>query len=179
MEEIQVGIVMGSELDLPTMEKAAEVLDHFGVSYFMTVASAHRTPERVKGLVLRGEQEGWKAIIAGAGMAAHLAGFVAAHTVIPVIGVPLASSDLNGLDSLLSTVQMPGGIPVATMALGSAGAKNAGLFAIQIMATADSNLRDRLREYREQQTESVEETASRIEARSGRKTVSMSNHDVT
>lgn len=165
MEEIQVGIVMGSELDLPTMEKAAEVLDHFGVSYFMTVASAHRTPERVRGLVLRGEQEGWKAIIAGAGMAAHLAGFVAAHTVIPVIGVPLASSALNGLDSLLSTVQMPGGVPVATMALGSAGAKNAGLLAVQIMATADSNLRERLRDYKKQQTESVEETAFRVEAR--------------
>lgn len=167
MKEIQVGIVMGSELDLPAMEKAAEILDYFGVPYLMTVASAHRTPERVKELVLRGEQEGWKAIIAGAGMAAHLAGFVAAHTVIPVIGVPLASSDLNGLDSLLSTVQMPGGVPVATMALGSAGAKNAGLLAVQIMAIADSNLRERLREYRKQQRKSVEETASRLEARSG------------
>jgi phosphoribosylaminoimidazole carboxylase PurE protein len=162
---IQVGIVMGSDLDFPTMEKAAEVLDCFQVPYFMTVASAHRTPERVKGLVLRGEQEGWKVIIAGAGMAAHLAGFVAAHTVIPVIGVPLASSDLNGLDALLSTVQMPGGVPVATMGLGSAGAKNAGLLAVQIIATADFALRERLRDYREQQSRLVEEAGSRVEAR--------------
>jgi phosphoribosylaminoimidazole carboxylase PurE protein len=164
MDKVQVGIVMGSDSDASIMGKAAEILDYFGVGYFMTVASAHRTPDRVKDLVRRAEDEGWKSIIAGAGMAAHLAGFLAAHTVIPIIGVPLASSDLNGLDALLSTVQMPGGVPVATMAIGTAGAKNAGLLAVQIIATADPSLRQKLREYREKEALSVKENASRLES---------------
>lgn len=154
---------MGSDSDLPVMEKAAGILKEFGVPYFMTVASAHRTPEKVMSLARRAEEEEWKVLIAGAGMAAHLAGFLAAHTVIPVIGVPMDSSPLKGLDALLSTVQMPGGVPVATMGLGSAGAKNAGLLAVHILAAFDPSLRAKLRDYREKQRRLLEEKASKIE----------------
>jgi phosphoribosylaminoimidazole carboxylase PurE protein len=163
MTQVQVGILMGSDTDLPVMEKAAEVLKEFGVPYFMTVASAHRTPERVASIARRAEQERWKLIIAGAGMAAHLAGFLAAHTVIPVIGVPMDASPLRGLDALLSTVQMPAGIPVATMGLGRAGATNAGLLAVQILATFDDGLREKLRNYRAQQAKMLEDKASKVE----------------
>ncbi|MBM3301467.1 MAG: AIR carboxylase family protein, partial [Deltaproteobacteria bacterium] len=109
--------------------------------------------------------EGWQVIIAAAGMAAHLAGFLAAHTIVPVIGVPMDSSALHGLDALLSTVQMPGGVPVATMGLGAAGAKNAGLLAVQILATADDSLKEKLRQYRKEQRESVEKKAREIESK--------------
>ncbi len=163
-ENIQVGIVMGSDSDLPTMKKAAEVLDHFGIPYFMTVASAHRTPDRVVNVALRAEEEGWKVIIAGAGMAAHLAGFLAAHTLVPIIGVPMDSSPLHGMDALLSTVQMPGGVPVAAMGLGTAGAKNAGLLAVHILACFDSSLREKLRQYRLEQAKIVEEMAAGVGA---------------
>ena len=163
MDRIQVGIVMGSDSDLSTMSKSADILKQFGVSYYLTVASAHRTPDRVMAIAKRADEEGWKVIIAGAGMAAHLAGFFAAHTVIPVIGVPMSSSALNGLDALLSTVQMPGGVAVATMGLGSAGAKNAGLLAVQILATSDSTLKVKLLEYREQQRQAVMEKANMME----------------
>ncbi len=129
----------------------------------MTVASAHRTPERVAGLAKQAEQEGWKLIIAGAGMAAHLAGFLAAHTVVPIIGVPMDSSSLGGLDALLSTVQMPGGVPVASMGIGSAGAKNAGLWAVQILAAFDPDLREKLRVFREGQRKIIEEKAAQVE----------------
>lgn len=167
MENIQVGIVMGSDSDLAVMEEAAQILSEFGVAYFMTVASAHRTPEKVAALARRAEEEGWKALIAGAGMAAHLAGFLAAQTLVPVIGVPMDTSPLRGLDALLSTVQMPGGVPVATMALGSAGAKNAGLMAVHILAAFDPELRGRLREYRERQKVALETRAARVEAGGG------------
>ena len=160
MDDIQVGILMGSDSDLPKMKKAAEILSEFGVPYYMTVASAHRTPERVSEIARRAEKEGWKVIIAGAGMAAHLAGFLAAHTVTPIIGVPMDSSSLGGIDSLLSTVQMPGGIPVACMGLGSSGAKNAGLFAVEILASFDADLRQKLIEYRLEQKRLIEEKAS-------------------
>jgi phosphoribosylaminoimidazole carboxylase PurE protein len=163
MSTIQVGILMGSDSDLQVMEKAAEILERFGVPYFMTVASAHRTPEKVVGLARRAEQEDWKVLIAGAGMAAHLAGFLAAHTVLPVIGVPMASSPLSGLDALLSTVQMPGGVPVASMALGAAGAKNAALFAVQILAASDPALQQKLRQYRQEQREAIEKKAASVE----------------
>jgi phosphoribosylaminoimidazole carboxylase PurE protein len=163
MGTIKVGIVMGSDSDLPVMEKAAEILERFGVPYFMTVASAHRTPEKVLGLARRAEQEDWKVLIAGAGMAAHLAGFLAAHTILPVIGVPMASSPLGGIDALLSTVQMPGGVPVASMALGAAGAKNAALFAVQILAASDSALQQKLRKYRDEQREAIEKKAASVE----------------
>jgi phosphoribosylaminoimidazole carboxylase PurE protein len=163
MKDIQVGIVMGSDSDLPVMKKAAEILEQFNVPYFMTVASAHRTPKRVAELAERAEREGWKVLIAAAGMAAHLAGFLAAHTVIPIIGVPMDSSSLKGLDALLSTVQMPGGVPVACMSLGSAGAKNAGLLAVQILACFDDSLRKKVRKYRKEQAKEVEKKASRVE----------------
>lgn len=166
MSNIKVGILMGSDSDLPVMQKAADVLADFGVGYFMTVASAHRTPERVAALARRAEQEDWKVWIAGAGMAAHLAGFLAAHTVLPVIGVPMDSSSLRGLDALLSTVQMPGGVPVATMGLGSAGAKNAGLFAVEILALSDPGLKEKLKEYREEQKRIIERKAVQVETAS-------------
>jgi phosphoribosylaminoimidazole carboxylase PurE protein len=163
MAGVQVGIIMGSDSDLKTMEKAAEVLKEFGIPYYLTVASAHRTPERVAEIARRAEKENWKMLIAGAGMAAHLAGVLAAHTVIPVVGVPIDSSSLNGLDALLSTVQMPGGIPVATMGIGAAGAKNAGLFAAKVLATHDADLRKKLNAYREKMAQDLNEKASRIE----------------
>jgi phosphoribosylaminoimidazole carboxylase PurE protein len=166
MGSIKVGILMGSDSDLPVMQKAADVLTDFGVGYFMTVASAHRTPERVTALARRAEQEDWKIWIAGAGMAAHLAGFLAAHTVLPVIGVPMDLSSLRGLDALLSTVQMPGGVPVATMGLGSAGAKNAGLFAVEILALSDPGLKEKLKEYREEQKRIIERKAVQVETAS-------------
>jgi phosphoribosylaminoimidazole carboxylase PurE protein len=164
MKRIQVGILMGSDSDLPVMEKTTEILERFEIPYFVTVASAHRTPDRVADLAQRAEAEGWKLIIAGAGMAAHLAGFIAAHTVVPVIGVPMDSSALNGLDALLSTVQMPGGIPVATMGLGAAGAKNAGLMAVAILAAFDSDLQEKLREYRQEQKRNIEKKAAKVES---------------
>jgi phosphoribosylaminoimidazole carboxylase PurE protein len=165
MTNIQVGIVMGSDSDLPVMQKAADVLREFGIESFMTVASAHRTPERVAKFAQRAEQDGWKLIIAGAGMAAHLAGFLAAHTVVPVIGVPMDSSSLGGLDALLATVQMPGGVPVASMGIGSAGAKNAGLWAVQILASFDPELREKLKVYRDKQRAIIEEKAEKVENR--------------
>lgn len=168
MGNIQVAIIMGSESDLPEMQKAADILVKFGVNYFMTVASAHRTPERVIGLTKRAEEENWKIFIAGAGMAAHLAGFIAAHTIKPVIGVPMDSSALKGLDSLLSTVQMPGGVPVATMGLGSAGAKNAALLAIEILALNDDSLKSKLLDYRKEQAQIIQEKAMEVEKSSNR-----------
>jgi phosphoribosylaminoimidazole carboxylase PurE protein len=164
MDNIQVGILMGSESDLPKMKKAAEILDAFGVRYFMTVASAHRTPERVMEIAKRAEREEWKVLIAGAGMAAHLAGFLAAHTVLPIIGVPMDSSPLRGIDALLSTVQMPGGVPVASMGLGSIGAKNAGLFVVEMLACFDKDLRRKLIEYRAEQKKLIEEKAATVES---------------
>ncbi len=143
-----VGILMGSDSDLPTMHEVAEVLDAFGVPYEMHVASAHRTPERVRRYARGAERRGLRLLIAGAGSAAHLAGVLAAHVTLPVIGIPMESGALNGLDALLSTVQMPGGIPVATVAIGRAGARNAGLLAVQILALSDPGLRRKLREHR-------------------------------
>lgn len=164
MNSVKVGILMGSDSDAPVMRKAAEILDRFGVPYFITVASAHRTPDKVAAIAKRAEAEGWKVLIAGAGMAAHLAGFLAAHTVVPVIGVPMDASPLKGLDALLATVQMPGGIPVATMGIGSAGAKNAGLMAVHILAAFDPDMRERLKAYRMEQRSQLEEKAARVEA---------------
>ncbi len=163
MKKVQVGIVMGSDSDLPTMQKAEEILKLFGIPYFITVASAHRTPDKVAGIARRAEEEDWKVLIAGAGMAAHLAGVLASQTVVPIIGVPMDSSKLGGLDALLSTVQMPGGVPVATMGLGTAGAKNAGLMAVHILAAFDSGLRKKLKKYREDQRKELEEKAARME----------------
>lgn len=159
-----VGILMGSDSDLPVMEEAAKALKSFGIPYEMTVSSAHRTPERTARYAKSAEKRGIRVLIAGAGSAAHLAGFIAANTTIPVIGVPIDSSSLKGLDALLSTVQMPGGVPVASMAIGPAGAKNAGIFAAQILSTADEGLRARLKAHRKEQAKAVEEKAKRLKA---------------
>ncbi len=163
-DKIKVGILMGSDSDLEVMSKAAQLLKQFGVPYYMTVASAHRTPDKVVEIARRAEQEEWKVIIAGAGMAAHLAGFLAAYTVLPIIGVPMGSSSLSGLDALLSTVQMPGGVPVASMGIGTAGARNAALFAIEMLATYDPALQKKLRDYRAEQRALIEEKARFVES---------------
>lgn len=146
---------MGSKSDSETMSAATDILEEFNVPYEVMVLSAHRTPDETREYVLGLEDRGTEAIIAGAGFAAHLAGVVASHTVLPVIGVPLPGSALNGVDSLYSTVQMPGGIPVATMTIGKAGAKNAGLFAVQILSRKDPELVARLKEYRVRMKEQV------------------------
>jgi phosphoribosylaminoimidazole carboxylase PurE protein len=157
-----VGILMGSDSDLPVMQEAAAMLQEFGIEYEITIASAHRTPKKVLEYSQGAEKRGIKVIIAGAGWAAHLAGVIAAHTTLPVIGVPIDSSPLKGIDALLSTVQMPGGIPVATMALGKGGAKNAGIFAAQIIASSDVKIANRLKVYRVEMEREVEEKAKRL-----------------
>ncbi len=149
---------MGSRNDWPTLKPAAEALEALGVSYEARVISAHRTPERHHAYVHSAEARGIEVLICGAGYAAHLAGVTAALTPLPVLGVPLSSSDLNGLDALLATVQMPGGVPVATFGIGSAGAKNAGLFAGAILAASDAKVRKALEAYRRAQTEAVPES---------------------
>ena len=159
----QVGIVMGSDSDLPVMEGAVAMLKKFGVPFEMTVASAHRTPERAAQFASTAAERGIKVIIAGAGHAAHLAGAMAAQTSLPVIGVPIDSSSLQGLDALLSTVQMPPGIPVATVAVGKPGAKNAGILAVQILAVSNSELAALLTEYKQQMAAEVERKAKRLE----------------
>jgi 5-(carboxyamino)imidazole ribonucleotide mutase len=149
-------LIMGSDSDLPVMQEAADVLGTFGVTYEMRISSAHRSPARTMNLASEAANRGIKIIIAGAGMAAHLAGVVAAKTTLPVIGVPMPGGALNGVDALYSTVQMPAGIPVATMAIGKAGAKNAGLFAIQILALGDERLSMALKDYRKEMDSEVE-----------------------
>lgn len=148
---------MGSDSDLPVMQAACDVLKQFGVDYEVRVTSAHRTPEDTKAYVQDAEGRGCAVFIAGAGMAAHLAGAVAAQTLRPVIGVPIDAGPLNGMDALLSTAQMPGGIPVATVAIGKAGAKNAGYLAAQIIAVSDGALRDKLVQERKDNAESIRE----------------------
>lgn len=157
-----VGILMGSDSDLPIMEEAVKVLKGFGIPYEVIVSSAHRTPGKTSKYARNAEKRGIRVIIAGAGSAAHLAGFIAAETTLPVIGVPIDSSSLNGLDSLLSIVQMPGGVPVASMAIGKAGAKNAGIFAAQILSTADERLRAALKDYKKELARQVEEKAKKL-----------------
>ena len=159
MEKPIVGIVMGSASDRSIMAEAGETLKRFKVPYEMTVASAHRSPERTKEYARTASERGLKVIIAGAGGAAHLAGAIAAETVLPVIGVPIDSSPLKGIDALLATVQMPGGVPVATVAVGKAGAKNAGILAVEILALDQPALHKRLEEYRGEMARHVEEAA--------------------
>ena len=153
----KVIIIAASDSDLEVMCDAGKVLDEFGVEYDMTISSAHRSPERTKELVEKAKADGIKIIIAGAGMAAHLAGVVAAQFPLPVIGVPLKSEALNGVDALVSTMQMPPGVPVATVAIN--GAKNAGILAVQILATSDKQLEDKLVVYKQKLAQSVEEKA--------------------
>jgi 5-(carboxyamino)imidazole ribonucleotide mutase len=150
-----IGIIMGSKSDWPTLKHAADVLDELGISYEARVVSAHRTPERLYQYAKGAKPRGLKAIIAGAGGAAHLPGMTASMTVLPVLGVPVESRALKGLDSLLSIAQMPGGVPVATFAIGESGAKNAGLFAAALLALEDGVLGRRLESWRARQTRSV------------------------
>ncbi|OUV17201.1 MAG: 5-(carboxyamino)imidazole ribonucleotide mutase [Verrucomicrobiaceae bacterium TMED86] len=150
-----VGVVMGSDSDWPTMEKAVEVLEEFGVPYETKVVSAHRTPELLVEYSKTAQDRGLKVIIAGAGGAAHLPGMVASMTILPVLGVPVKSRALSGMDSLLSIVQMPKGIPVATFAIGEAGAGNAGLSAVSILTTSDAGLAEKLQEFRDNQRDTV------------------------
>lgn len=156
-------IVMGSDSDLPVMEEAKAALTSLGIPWRMTIASAHRSPARVIKLAEEAEAEGIKVIIAGAGAAAHLAGVLAAHTTLPVIGVPIDSSPLRGFDALLSTVQMPPGIPVATVSVGKAGARNAGILAGEILGLWDPDIKAGLERLREDAHRSIEEKAAQIE----------------
>jgi len=152
-----IGVIMGSRSDWDTMKAAADILDQFGVAHECRVVSAHRTPAWMVEYARQAEARGLQAIIAGAGGAAHLPGMVASMTTVPVIGVPVQSKALSGLDSLLSIVQMPGGVPVATMAIGTAGATNAGLFAVGLLATRDPALRARLQAWRDARAQAVRE----------------------
>jgi phosphoribosylaminoimidazole carboxylase PurE protein len=165
---VDVFILMGSESDLSVMQAAADVLGELGISWDMTVASAHRSPDRVERLLAQAPARGVKAFIVGAGAAAHLAGMVAGRTIRPVIGVPIDSSPLQGFDALLSTVQMPPGVPVATVSVGKAGATNAGVLAAQILALADPALDARLSAYKRRLAEKVEQAAARLPVTPGR-----------
>ena len=156
MNKPLVGVLMGSDSDLSIMEEASKVLGKFGIGHEVIVSSAHRSPERTRKYVVGAPKRGIKILIAGAGAAAHLAGVVAAETTLPVIGVPIGSSALNGLDALLSTTQMPGGVSVAGMAIGKAGAKNAGVLAVQILALNDKNLHQKLLKFKKDQANEVE-----------------------
>ena len=150
-----VAILMGSDSDLPIMQACSDLLDNFGIRYEVRITSAHRTPEDTRDYVREAEERGCAVFIAAAGLAAHLAGAVAAQTVRPVIGVPIDSGPLQGIDALLSTVQMPGGIPVASVAIGKSGAKNAAYLAVQILATHDAGLKTALEEERARNAESI------------------------
>jgi len=160
-----VAILMGSPSDLDVMSEAARVLDQFGVTYDIEVTSAHRSPDRTRNYIKHAEALGAKVFIVGAGAAAHLAGVTAAETTLPVIGVPLAGSALNGIDALYSTVMMPGGVPVATMAIGKAGATNAGVFAVEILALSDPALRQKLVDHKTGLARKVEEASREAKKR--------------
>jgi phosphoribosylaminoimidazole carboxylase PurE protein len=168
MAKPQVSIVMGSDSDLEMMKEAAKALSDFGVEHEVQILSAHRSPERVTQYCKELKKRGIEIVIAGAGGAAHLAGVVAAQTTVPVIGVPINSSPLNGLDSLLSTVQMPSGIPVATVAIGKAGATNAGILAVQILALKSKELAAKLVKHKEKLSASVLEKNSNLKKKLGK-----------
>lgn len=154
-DDPRVGVIMGSDSDWATMSCAADVLDQFGIAHEALVVSAHRTPDWMVEYAQTSEDRGLEAIIAGAGGAAHLPGMVAGHTIVPVVGVPIKSRSLNGIDSLLSIVQMPAGVPVATMAIGDAGATNAGFFVVAMLARHDSSMAQALRDFRAQRASQV------------------------
>jgi phosphoribosylaminoimidazole carboxylase PurE protein len=162
MSKPLVSIVMGSDSDLDIMREAAKALEDFGIAYEIDVTSAHRSPERTADYARKAAGRGIRVIIAGAGGAAHLAGVIAAHTTLPVIGVPIPSTSLNGMDSLLATVQMPAGIPVATVAIGKAGATNAGILAAQILGLASESLARKLESLKETLVNSVEEKSRKL-----------------
>ena len=163
MNSPQVAILMGSDSDWPKICKAKEALDEFGVSCEVHVMSAHRTPDRVAEFARSAKERGIRIFIAAAGGAAHLAGVVAAHTTLPVIGLPVPTAELGGLDSLLSTVQMPGDVPVATMAVGMGGPRNAGLFAVQILALSDDALAEKFAAFKKQLEAKIAEKDSRLQ----------------
>ncbi len=164
-KQIDILILMGSDSDWKVMSETATVLEFFGVPHEARVSSAHRTPERTLQIVREAEKKGCKVIVAGAGAAAHLAGVVAGHTLLPVIGIPLSSTALQGIDALLATVQMPAGIPVASMAIGKAGATNAALFALQILASGNPRIAKQLSDYRRDMTQKVEDKDKRLQER--------------
>ena len=159
-----VSIVMGSDSDLDVMREAGRALEDFGIGYEIDVTSAHRSPDRTAEFARRAAERGVRVIIAGAGGAAHLAGVIAAHSTLPVIGVPIASTSLNGLDSLLATVQMPAGIPVATVAIGKPGATNAGILAAQILALSDDSVAKKMADHKRKLERSVEEKSRKLKA---------------
>jgi phosphoribosylaminoimidazole carboxylase PurE protein len=162
MSKPLVSIVMGSDSDLDIMREAAKALDGFGIAYEIDVTSAHRSPDRTADYARKAASRGVRVIIAGAGGAAHLAGVIAAHTTLPVIGVPIPSTSLNGLDSLLATVQMPAGIPVATVAIGKPGATNAGILAAQILGLSSAPLAKKLEDHKEALANGVEEKSKKL-----------------
>src|ERR1700678_1459701 len=162
-QEVRVGVLMGSDTDLPVMSEAGKVLDKFGIGYEMEVMSAHRTPVRAHEYATTAQSRGLKVLIAAAGAAAHLAGVIAANTTLPVIGVPMGTSSLNGLDALLATVQMPGGIPVATMAIDKAGAVNSAIFTAEILALSDPEVVRKLLAHKEGLVQSVAEKTARLQ----------------
>ncbi len=166
MSKPLVSIVMGSDSDLEIMREAGKALEGFGIAYEIDVTSAHRSPDRTAEYARRASGRGIRVIIAGAGGAAHLAGVIAAHTTLPVIGVPIPSTSLNGMDSLLATVQMPAGIPVATVAIGKPGATNAGILAAQILAVADSIIAQKLEAHKAKLAQSVEEKSRKLKGTS-------------
>ena len=155
MNDIKVAIIMGSESDAEEMKHASEVLNELGIKNESRVISAHRTPDRLREYILNAEKNGVKVFIGGAGMAAALPGVIAAHTHLPVLGVPIESKSLKGMDSLLSIAQMPPGIPVGTLAIGSAGSKNAGLLAAAILSVSDQEIESKLKDYRKKQSDKV------------------------
>lgn len=163
MEKVLISVVMGSDSDLPIMEESVKVLDEFSLGYEVIVTSAHRSPEWTAQFARNASDRGIEVIIAGAGHAAHLAGVIASHTILPVIGVPIDSSPLKGFDALLSTVQMPAGIPVATMAVGKAGARNAAVFATHLLALKYPELKNKLVAYRERMVQDLHTRARAIE----------------
>jgi len=162
MSKPQVSIVMGSDSDLEIMRAAAKTLDEFGIAYEIDVTSAHRSPERTAEYARKAPGRGIRVIIAGAGGAAHLAGVIAAHTTLPVIGVPIPSTSLNGLDSLLATVQMPAGIPVATVAIGAAGATNAAILAAQMLGLSSASIAKKLADHKQKLANGVEEKSKKL-----------------
>lgn len=162
MSKPVVSIVMGSDSDLDIMREAAKSLEEFGIAYEIDVTSAHRSPDRTAEFAKQAAGRGIRVIIAGAGGAAHLAGVIAAHTNLPVIGVPIPSTSLNGMDSLLATVQMPAGIPVATVAIGKPGATNAGILAAQILAVADQAIASKMKTHKEKLARGVEEKSRKV-----------------
>ena len=159
----KVGVLMGSDSDWDTMKECIELLDKFGVPYEVRISSAHRTPDQTAEYVRAAAENGLEVIIAAAGMAAHLAGVVAAHTTLPVIGVPMASGALQGIDALLSTVQMPPGVPVATVGIGAAGAKNAAILATQILAIKDKKLTEKLMKHKTDMAQSVQNKNTKLQ----------------